>query len=357
VTARVLLCCGVGGVGKTTLSAALALAWARAGWRTVVITVDPARRLADALGLADLGDVASGVALPGADDRLDALMLDPRAAFDRAIRRLTDDPERAAALMDNRYYRAVSERLGGTPEYMALVELHQLVQLDRWEVVIVDTPPAQDALDLFRAPERLTRIFSPTVLRPLMQPRAGLVGVLARAGRRTLARLVGPTVVDDIASFFGLLAGLTEGFAQHGEAVTALLRSRHAETWLVVDARDPARAGAPGFFDALREIGPTIGGHLVNRVVPDPAVEPGLTAADVPCPDGVPPGDWQAALEGLLDVVEEERREATRHAALVDRLARGPARVWPVPEIPPDVEGVDGLVWLSRQLPVPTAGE
>jgi anion-transporting ArsA/GET3 family ATPase len=343
VTAEVHLVCGVGGVGKTTLSAALGLAEARAGRRVVVITVDPARRLAEALGVA-LGGAPTPV--PVGDGRLHALMLDPGAVFDRALLELAPDPRDARALLENRDYRAVSRRLAGAPEYVALVELHRLVEDGRWDVVVVDTPPAEDALDLFRAPERLRRVFGRSVLWALLQPGTRLAELLTRAGAATLARLIGGSVVDDIAAFFGLLAGTTEGFRAHAEAITALFRSDRARTWLVVDARAPDRGGAPAFRAALAELGPPFAGFLVNRVVEDPGP---IEVPRPPCPPDLPLDPWTAAIDALVEAARGRAVEAAEHRDLVARLARE-APAFPIPELPPDADPDQALSALAGSL-------
>ena len=143
---RVVVCCGVGGVGKTTTSAALGLRLATRGARVCVLTIDPARRLADALGV-QLGHEPSPVSLE-AEGTLHALMLDRKATWDGMIRRFAPDKDTAESLLANRYYRAVSTRLGGSQEYMAMEKLYELVESGTWDVVVVDTPPTQHALDL-----------------------------------------------------------------------------------------------------------------------------------------------------------------------------------------------------------------
>ncbi|MBT3219876.1 MAG: ArsA family ATPase, partial [Proteobacteria bacterium] len=136
---RVLVCCGVGGVGKTTIAAALGVGLARAGEKVVVLTIDPAQRLADALGLERLGNSPTKVSIKGGE--LDAMMLDRKATWDEVIRRFSSDEQKAERLLTNRYYKAVSERLTGSHEYMAIEKLYELVETDRWDVVVVDTPP------------------------------------------------------------------------------------------------------------------------------------------------------------------------------------------------------------------------
>ncbi len=346
MTPDVVLVCGVGGVGKTTLAAALGVAHARAGRRVVVLTVDPARRLADALGVA-LGPTPTPVPLD-APGTLHALMLDQKHAFDDALERLHPDAGLVERLRENRYYRAVSERLAGAPEYMALEALHGLVSAGRWDVVVVDTPPASDALDVFRAPDRIAGIFGRSVLWVLLRPRARLIRALSRGGAATLRSLVGATVIDDIADFFRLFAGLVPAFTAHAAQVGALLASSRAQTLLVIDASAPDRADAVAFHDALREIGPRFGGFVVNRVVVDPGVADG--PREVPAPPGVDVAAWQRVVDAVVAAAAGERREAAAHQALMARLAADGSAVWAVPRLGDAPGTLDGLVALGAGL-------
>lgn len=344
MSAEIVLCCGAGGEGKTTLSAALALGEARAGRRVVAITVDPAKRLADALGVA-LDGTPSPV--PLGEGRLDALVLDAGAVLDRTIRELAADPADAEALLANRYYRAVSRRLAGAPEYMALVELHRLVEDGRWDVVVVDTPPAEDALDLFRAPGRVNRLFGPAMGWLRSGPAAGLVDLVTRATAATLARLIGAAVVDDLQTFFRLVAGMTDGFRLHAQAIETLFASERARTYLVVDARAPDRGGTDAFRAALTAKGPRFAGFLLNRVVPDPGV---ITVPDVPAPDDLPAERWRDAIGAVVEVARAQAAAAARHRDVAERL-RAEAPVWTIPELDGPMDPIDVLCALCAHLP------
>ena len=338
---RVHVVCGVGGVGKTTLSAAMALGFARAGQRTVVITVDPARRLAEALGVV-LGGEPTPV--PLGEGRLDALMLDVAGTFDRTVVALSADPEQARALLANRYYRAVVDRLAGGPEYIALVQLDRLVRDGRWDVVVVDPPPAEDALDLFRAPDRLRKVFGRSVLWALVGGGSRVAELLTRAGARTLERLIGEGVVQDIVDFFRLVAGTTGGFRAHADSVSSLFASGRASTWLVADARAPERGGADAFREALAALGPPLGGILLNRVAPDVDL---VDLPSIPGPTDLPEAAWREAVAAIGQVARDQAAEAARHRAVAARLS-ATAPVWPVPDLEP---GAEALVALAAHLP------
>lgn len=345
---EVVICCGLGGTGKTTTSAALAIAHARAGKRVVVLTIDPARRLADALHLPLLGSEPTRVPLPEGD--LSALMLDSKGTWDGVVRRFSADPEAADRLLGNRYYEAISTRLSGAHEYMAIEKLAELVDSGRWDVVVVDTPPTQHLIDFLDAPDRILRVFDRSVLAGLMDPPTGLLGAATRKAVGLLQRVAGETVMGDIQEFFRLISGLSGHFRERGAAVRALLDSPRTRYLLVVNARAPERADLEGFLGALRERDLTLSGLLLTRVAPFP---PELPA----------PGTLEAWLAGAPDAPAWAdalgRFHADAHAAaLLDRQAAtrlsaraGRAPVWLVPDAPGAVRTLDGLSTLAASLP------
>ena len=171
---RVVICSGSGGVGKTTVSAALALKWALEGQRVAVLTIDPARRLADSLSIGEIGNTAVRVPIenlsPGATGHLDAMMLDAKATFDDLVRRFAPTDEAATRILANRYYQFASTRLGGSHEYMAMERLYELWHHGGYDVVVLDTPPTRHALDFLRAPDRMATLMDEGVLRWLVMP-------------------------------------------------------------------------------------------------------------------------------------------------------------------------------------------
>lgn len=350
---RVRIVCGVGGAGKTTSAAALGLAAAKAGERAVVLTIDPARRLADALGLAHLGNTPQALPLP--DDvpgTLHALMLDAKATWDDTIRRHAPDEATAERLLANPYYEALSTRLTGGHEYMATEKLHQLVSSDRWDVVIVDTPPSQHAFDFFRAPARIRRILDPRLLDALFRPSRGLLGAATRRVVDVVRRLAGSAVLDDLEDFFGLVRDLGDGFRERGAAVATLLHDPACRTFLVANALAPRDEDLLDFLGQLREEGMHFEGFLLNRVLTPLGAQPdALLEPRPPVPDGLDDPTWDRVLAGLLRHARHHAEVAQRHADLAARLHRaGEARVVSLPEVEGGVRDLEGLALLAGAL-------
>jgi anion-transporting ArsA/GET3 family ATPase len=349
---RVVLSCGTGGVGKTTTSAALGIAWALAGHRAVVLTIDPARRLADAFGLTQLDNQPRPVALgdlpPGGS--LHALMLDRKATFDDSIRRLSPDPDSARRLLENRYYRAVSTRLTGAHEYMATEKLHELVSSGMFDVVIVDTPPSRHAIEFFHAPQRVQTLFDGPIVRKLVNPGRGLTGGGTRKVLSWVLSMVGSEVIEDIGEFFRLMSGVSEGFARHGAEVERLLRSDRAELLVVTTPASHARAGALSFVREARQEGLRVAGFVLNRTVAPPSFDRDRLSE---APKGAPAAAW-AAWRGVL-FEEWDRRYAVsqRHAQAANELARliEHGHLWTLPRIDEDLGSAEVLRQLAARLP------
>ena len=269
--ARVLVLVGPGGVGKTTLAAALAIDAADRGRRVALVTIDPARRLADALGLGGgLDDSLSAIdGAPG----LEAAMLDTRASFDALVGRIADGADDRDRILANRVYRAFSRTLARPHAYVAMERLHDLVARGAHDLVVLDTPPTRSALDILDAPGRLARFVGSSVAETLVSglaPRAGLRGWARARGRAVagelLSRLLGEELSSELASFFGVFLHLRAGFAARAEEVRSLLLADDTRFVLAVapDAShlDDARALAAG----LTERGVTLDAVLWNRV-------------------------------------------------------------------------------------------
>ncbi len=246
----VVVCCGSGGVGKTTVSATFALAAARAGRRACVVTVDPARRLADALGVESLPNQPTEVEgnWPG---HLHALMLDSKGTFDDLVGRYARTPEQAESILANRLYQNLAGALSGTQEYMAMEKLYELVQSDEFDIVVVDTPPTRNALDLLDAPRRLTRFLENRLFRALLVPtRMSLraVSVATQALLRTISKVAGAEIVQDAVGFFQAFEGMEDGFRTRASAVHELLIDPATAYVLVTSARPtpwPKQASSP----------------------------------------------------------------------------------------------------------------
>lgn len=352
---RIVLCCGTGGVGKTTTAAAVGVAWALAGHRACVLTIDPARRLADALGLDRLDNTPRQVPLSGLNlpdgASLHALMLDRKATFDDAIRRMAGDEQTASRLLANRYYRAVSTRLTGSQEYMATEKLNELVQSGDFDVVVVDTPPSQHAIEFFRAPERIQRLFDGPVVRRLVNPGRGLTGGGTRRILRSVLSLVGRDVLDDIGEFFRLMNHASHGFADNSAAIAERLRSDETTLLLVTSPATAARNGALKFLVQAREDKITVDGFVINRFIsPTGTSDATWTSTSPADTTDAQWAGWQAALKAHAD---RQDAIAARHQIAAAELseAAGGAPVWALPYLPTGLRSADGLASLARFLP------
>jgi anion-transporting ArsA/GET3 family ATPase len=354
---RVVICAGSGGVGKTTTSAALAMGLAAEGKRVAVVTIDPARRLANALGLDDLGNEPHLVdpmrlAGHGIDVRgeLWAMMLDPKRTFDELIARLAPDERARDEVLSNRIYQQLSGAVAGSQEFSAVAKLYELDRSGRFDVLVLDTPPSRNALDFLDAPERLTGFFEGRALRVFLAP----TGLAARVmGRGTsvvssvLKRLTGVDLLEDLSVFFRALSGLIEGFKERAAGVKALLRDE-ATTFVVVSSpeREPVEE-AIFFAGKLRDAGMRFGGLVVNRVHPldGSAPEADLSALSAAL------GDASLAAK-VARTYAEERALAERDQAAIERLCAETGEGDPIviPQLDGDVHDVDGLVAIYAHL-------
>jgi anion-transporting ArsA/GET3 family ATPase len=329
---EILVCCGPGGVGKTTVAAALAVEGARRGRRTVVVTIDPAKRLADALGLDELTNSPRKIDgdWPG---ELWALMLDPRSTFDGLVVRYAPDPGQAAAILTNRFYRNIAGALSGTQEYMAMEKLFELHADERFDLVVVDTPPTRNALDFIDAPRRLTRLLDNRLFRLLMMPaRTGIraVNLATQAFLRTIGRVVGSEVVSDAVTFFQAFEGMEDGFRQRAQRVLDLLADPCTAFVLVTAPRRDAAREAEFFAEKLGEAGIDVDALIVNRMHPRyPPV-----SSEVPAPALAPLYRNLAELHRLSD------GEEAHVTALAGRVGAPAVRV---PELETDVHDLPGL--------------
>lgn len=329
--AGVVVCAGPGGVGKTTTAAALGLALAGRGRRVAVVTIDPARRLADALGLGALANepervdperlAGLGVEPPG---ELWASMLDPQRTFDGLIAELSPDLATRERVLANPLYRQISGAAGGSHEFTAVARLHDLVADPRFDVVVLDTPPSRNALDFLDAPDRIAGFLEGRAMRALLgQGRTGLAARIARRGTglalSALQRLTGVDVVRDLATFFEALGPLTDGFAARAVAVRAILRDERTR-FVVISGPGPIPAAEAVFFrDHLREVGMPFTGLVVNRVetVPSGAAARGGAAVT----DGLSSVLGAATAAKVGRTWDEHRERAARDAEAVAALA------------------------------------
>jgi anion-transporting ArsA/GET3 family ATPase len=345
---RILVCCGSGGVGKTTTAAVLALEAARAGRRAVVVTIDPAKRLADALGLEGLTGTASRIEgdWPG---ELWALMLDTKSTFDDLVTANAASPEQSRRILENRFYRNISGALSGTQEYMAMEKLYELHERTDFDLVVVDTPPTRHALDFIDAPRRLSRFLDHRLFRMITTPGRGIVkavNVAAQAFLRTVAKVVGAEVIDDAVAFFQAFEGMEEGFRTRAEAVLRLLSDDETAFVLVASPRRDTIDEAQFFAARLAEAGIAIRALIVNRM--HPTFGAGLAEAAAARAVTLAGTDLGDHYRNLADFQLVAGREEEHLAGLADAVA--PAPVVRVPFLSTDVHDLEGLRDVARHL-------
>ncbi len=376
---RVLVCVGTGGVGKTTISAALALAAARRGRRVLVLTIDPARRLADALGVA-IGnepqalppETLARLGVPP-EGQLSAMMLDMKRTFDDLVQRFAESEEARERILRNPIYQHVSDALAGSAEYSAMEKVYELWESGAYDLIVVDTPPAQHALDFLDAPQRLIEFLESRVVQMLIHPAfaAGRIGfrLFQQGARRVLQvmeRVSGISFLVDVSEFLLAFEGMSAGFRQRAGEVRSLLLGPESGFALVTGpARESVRQ-ATELRDRLAGLGVSLDAVLVNRlrVWPDGELPAGLAADATPAAE-----DLEALAEALAPACEpgiEARAAAAAavdaakgYAALVRRDARATAalRTWVqqegrhwsrIPELPEDVHDLPGLADVAR---------
>ena len=268
---RVVVCCGAGGVGKTTTAAAMALRAAEYGRTVVVLTIDPAKRLAQALGIKNLGNTPQRVPLaPEVSGELHAMMLDMRRTFDEMVIQYSG-PERAQEILDNQFYQTVATSLAGTQEYMAMEKLGQLLAEDRWDLVVVDTPPSRNALDFLDAPKRLGGFMDSRLWKLLLGPGRGIGKFVAGAmglAMRALSTVLGSQMLSDAAAFVQSLDATFGGFREKADRTYELLKRRGTQ-FVVVSAAEPdALREASFFIDRLSQENMPLSGLILNRTHP-----------------------------------------------------------------------------------------
>ncbi len=342
----VVICCGSGGVGKTTVSAAFALEAARIGRRACVVTIDPARRLANALGVDTLPNVAARIEGPWPGE-LWAMMLDAKGTFDDLIAKHAASPEQAESVISNRLYRNLTGALSGTQEYMAMEKLYELTEEGNFDLVVVDTPPTRNALDFLDAPRRLTQFLGHRLFQLLLMPtRAYLraVSVATQALLRTISKVAGAEIVQDAVTFFGAMEGMLEGFRSRAEHMRELLGRPTTSFVLVTSPRADSVEEAEWFAERLLEAGMAVEGLVVNRVHPAFPIAPPFPAA--------PAGSALEALEdNLRGYREVNEREERAFGELVVRVA--PSPVSRVPLLSIDVHDVAGLTVVADHVFAP----
>jgi anion-transporting ArsA/GET3 family ATPase len=350
---NIIVCCGSGGVGKTTTSAALALRAAERGRKVVVLTIDPARRLAQSMGIEELDNTPRPV--PGlsseADGSLDAMMLDMKRTFDEVVQSQAS-PEKAEQILANPFYVAVSSSFAGTQEYMAMEKLGQLDaharESGRWDLIVVDTPPSRSALDFLDAPERLSSFLDGRFMKLLLAPARGPARLMtAGFGMVTnaITKIIGAQVLQDMKAFVAAFDTLFGGFRQRAQRTFELLQDRRT-AFLVIAAPEPdALREAAYFVERLREEQMPLAGLVVNRMASDPGGHLSDHAAMTGVEKLRESGDDHGLAAGLLRLhadrlvlVERERRLTSRFATTHPDVPTAA-----LPALPSDVHDLAGL--------------
>ncbi len=351
---HVVICCGTGGVGKTTTAAAIALEAARRGRRACVVTIDPARRLANALGLEALSNTATAIVHEQWDPtrtspgELFALMLDPKHTFDGLVTRYAETTEQAERILQNRFYRNISGALGGTQEYMAMEKLHELYSEGNFDIVVVDTPPTRHALDFVDAPTRLLRLFDNRLFRIMMMPtRASMkvAGVALQTLLRTMSRVVGREVVDDVIAFFRAFEGMEAGFRERAAHVQALIADPETAFALVTTPRRDAVDEADYFARRLVELDLDVEALIVNRVQPT-FIDDDLWAVAERADTAS--GATAEAYRLLLDLETVAARERAEVSRVLERVPDTPTAL--VPLLASDVHDLAGLAIVAEHV-------
>jgi anion-transporting ArsA/GET3 family ATPase len=355
---RVCVCGGSGGVGKTTTSAAIALGMAAAGAKVAVVTIDPAKRLANALGLHELENeprrveperlAGGGVEFRG---ELWAMMLDPKRTFDELIERVAADPARAEEIKANRVYRELSTAVSGSQEFTAVAKLFELDRDGDFDLLVLDTPPSRNALDFLDAPGRLTSFLEGRALRAFIRPTGLGMRVLGRGAAPLLGalrRVTGVDLISDLSTFFGLLGDMTEDFSARAAQVERMLKAPTTAFVLVTSAQAAAIDEAIWFRRTLTDGGLPFAGVIVNRVHHDvlgDAEPDDLVAA---FGDELTPELAGRVAENFADYHRLARRDARNVARLGGELGGAPLLL--VPHFDGDVHDVDGLLRVHRYL-------
>jgi anion-transporting ArsA/GET3 family ATPase len=272
----ICICAGSGGVGKTTTSAAIAMGMAARGRKVAVVTIDPAKRLANSLGLKELGNEECHVppeafAEHGYDmqGELWAMMLDAKRTFDDLIERHAPDDETRDRVLSNRIYQEVSNAMAGSQEYMAMEKLYELYQEDRYDLIVLDTPPTRHALDFIDAPERMSRFIEGKSLQFFLRPGRFGVKMIGRSGGAlfsVLKRITGIDLLQDLSEFFQAFGDMATGFRDRARRVSELLSDRHTTFMLVTAPEREPIDEAVFFWRRLTEAKLPFGGVIVNKV-------------------------------------------------------------------------------------------
>ncbi|MCW3015806.1 MAG: ArsA family ATPase [Solirubrobacterales bacterium] len=360
---RVVIVAGSGGVGKTTASAAIGLGLAAQGKRVAVITIDPAKRLADALGLEELGNEPRRVDPERFSDHgievtgeLWAMMLDAKRTFDDLIERLSPDAKTRDEILDNRIYQELSSAVAGSQEFTAIAKLYDLDREGGFDVLVLDTPPSRSALDFLDAPDRLTNFFEGRALKIFLAPTGLAAKVMSRGTGvvfSVLRRVTGVDLLEDVSVFFRALGGIIDGFKERAAGVKKLLADPGTTFLIVSSPQHEPIEEAIHFAGKLREAKLRIGALIVNRV------DPGVADTDPPDADAIAVLQETLARELGAPLARKVARTLTDARVLADRDAAsilhlqdaiGEAEALLVPQFTDDIHDLEGLALVHEHL-------
>ncbi|HEX4515466.1 MAG TPA: ArsA-related P-loop ATPase [Polyangiaceae bacterium] len=342
---RVVVCCGAGGVGKTTTAAALGVGAAMLGRKTLVLTIDPARRLAEAIGSPQAARAPVPVndtrlAEAGITGTLATWMVDPRVVFERMVRRLTADPEQAEAILQNRIYRALAQLVAGMQEYTAAEALYGFVESGEYDVVVLDTPPSRNALDFLEAPRKLSLFLDERIIGVFL-PGSGGGGIFRSRARQiahgVFSRIFGEGFFDEVQQFLAAFSGMFTSMRSHAESVRTLLKSE-ASSFVVVTSPEPAALAEAAHLEKTLtgEMQLPFSGFILNRSW---AYTRGLASpTEIVLPKDAAPVDHSAVAK--LDLLaQEELRLAERDRLLLAKLrAKTSAHAVATPQLDGDID-------------------
>jgi len=357
----ICICAGSGGVGKTTTSAAIAVGMASRGLKVCVLTIDPAKRLADSLGMEELGNEArrvdpalferQGVEMKG---ELWAMMLDPKQTFDELIARQAPDEESRDRVLENRIYQQISNALAGSQEYMAMEKLFELHTEGEFDLLVLDTPPTRNALDFLDAPKRLTQFIEGRSLKVFMKP-TGLAAKVAGRGASValgvFKRIVGFDLIADLAEFFNAFSGMVDGFQARAKRVNRLLSDRRTCFLVVCGPQGEPIDEAVYFHRKLVEAKLPFGGVIVNKVHYPAEQLRGESDDDLPAALAEKLGDADLAQRVAANFADYQAL-AERDARNIEHLATElrSSGVIRVPHLDEDVHDLAGLAEIDRYL-------
>lgn len=360
-THRVVICAGSGGVGKTTTAAAVALQAALAGRRTVVLTIDPAKRLADALGIRSVGSAAAAVPVDGLPQgQLTAMMLDQKGAWDELVARHAPSEEIRRRILNNNFYQHLSQSFAGSQEYMAIEQLCELHDSGTYDLVVVDTPPTRHALDFLEAPQRIADFLDKRIVKWFVRPYFSAGWATLRLMNRTAGFLfrrledaTGISALVEVSDFFTSMSGLFEGFEPRVHRVYSLLRSQETAFVLIASPEEQVLSEAEYFCRKVRELHMPLRAVVFNRVHHEAVAEPhGLTPAEVTRLLATVLGDQRAAsaLADNFNRYEMLGRGDTLRMEAFRRLLPRSVSVVEVPNLNTDIHSIAGLRAMHRYL-------